>query len=33
MYSSVLEWKNSSNFAFLKYEELVGEKVDKLIAN
>ena len=22
----MLEWKNSSNFAFLKYEELVGEK-------
>ena len=26
MYLSMLEWKNSSNFAFLKYEELVGEK-------
>ena len=26
MYSSMLEWKNNSNFVFLKYEELVGKK-------
>ncbi len=25
MYSSMLEWRNNSNFVFLKYEELVGK--------